>query len=90
MMGSTFKFIQFLKIFIFVLFIYFLWLCQVLNVVLWDLVPRPGIEPGPLNWECRVLASGAPEKSLLQLLSQLQLLLSTGPIAHRTEPDINI
>ena len=27
------------------------------------LVPRPGIEPGPLHWEHRVLATGPPGKS---------------------------
>ena len=28
-----------------------------------DLVPRPGIEPWPLHWECGVLAAGPPGKS---------------------------
>ena len=28
-----------------------------------DLVPWPGIEPKPLHWKCRVLATGPPERS---------------------------
>ena len=32
---------------------------------MWDLVPWPGTEPGPLHWECRVLTTGPPGKSLL-------------------------
>ena len=30
---------------------------------MWDLVPRPDMEPGPLNWEHGVLAAGPPGKS---------------------------
>ena len=30
---------------------------------MWDLVPWRGIEPRPLHWECRVLATGPPGKS---------------------------
>ena len=30
---------------------------------MWDLVPQPGIEPGPLHWERGVLAPGPAEKS---------------------------
>ena len=29
----------------------------------WDLVPWPGIKPGPLHWEHRVLATKPPRKS---------------------------
>ena len=36
-----------------------------LVVGMWDLVPWPGIEPGPLHWEHRVLTTGPPRKSLL-------------------------
>ena len=28
----------------------------------WVLVPRPGVEPGPLHWELRVLATRPPGK----------------------------
>ena len=30
---------------------------------MWDLVPWPGIKPGPLHWELRVLVIGPPGKS---------------------------
>ena len=47
----------------------FIWLCQVLigtlgiyNYGMWDLVPQPGNEPGPLDSEHRVLATGPPGK----------------------------
>ena len=30
----------------------------------WHLVTRPGIKAGPLHWECGVLATGPPGKSL--------------------------
>lgn len=33
-----------------------------------DLVPQPGIEPRTLHWECGVLATGPPGKSLSLLL----------------------
>ena len=39
----------------------------VFNCSTWDLVPRPGIEPGPLHWERGVLATGPPVKSLVSL-----------------------
>ena len=36
-----------------------------LSCGMWDLIPRPGIEPGsPLHWECGALATGPPGKSL--------------------------
>ena len=55
----------------------FNWLCWVFTVArgifscsiralscgMWDLVPRPGMEPGPLNWKHGVLAAGPPGKS---------------------------
>ena len=31
----------------------------------WDLVPRWGIEPGPLHWDQGVLATRPPRKSLI-------------------------
>ena len=58
----------------------FIWLCWVFFVThgvfdscgrwvpscgTWELVPWSGIEPGPLHWECGVLATGPPEKSLV-------------------------
>ena len=42
-----------------------------LSCGVWDPVLRPGVKPGPLLWECRVLDTGPPEKSLLLLLSHL-------------------
>ena len=41
-----------------------------LSYGMWDLVPWPGIEPGPLQWEGRVLATGPPGKSSLILFDQ--------------------
>ena len=35
---------------------------------MWDLVPWSGIEPGPLCWECGVLATRAPGKSPPEIL----------------------
>ena len=32
---------------------------------MWDLIPWPGMEPGPLCWELRILATGPPDKSRL-------------------------
>ena len=36
---------------------------KTLSCGMWDLVPRSGMEPGPLHWKCRVLATGLPGKS---------------------------
>ena len=36
---------------------------QDLSCGLQDLVPPPWMKPGPLQWECRVLATGPPGKS---------------------------
>ena len=48
-----------------------IWLCWVLlaawrifSCSMWDLDPWPGMNPEPLNWEHRVLATGPPGKSL--------------------------
>ena len=53
-----------------------MWLCWVFVVALrifsccmWDLVPWLGMEPGPLPCECRVLATGPPEKSPFEFLN---------------------
>ena len=35
-----------------------------LSCSLWDVVPWLESEPGPLQWECRVLATEPPGKSL--------------------------
>ena len=35
---------------------------------MWDLIPWPGTNPGPLHWECGVLATVLPVKSLERLL----------------------
>ena len=43
--------------------ILFNWLRQVFSCSMWDLVPWPGIERGPLNEECGVLTTGLPGKS---------------------------
>ena len=49
------------------LFIWLLWVMahRIFNLHcgMWDLVPWPGIKPGPLHWELRVLAAGPPGKS---------------------------
>ena len=52
-------------------FFKYIWLHQVSVVSwgifhcgMWDLVPQPGIKPGPLPWELRVPATGSPRKSL--------------------------
>ena len=39
--------------------------CYIQSLIcgLWDLVPRPGIEPRPLHWELGVLIAGPPGKS---------------------------
>ena len=38
---------------------------------MWDLVPRPGVKPGTLHWEHRVLATGPRGKSLMAGLGML-------------------
>ena len=30
---------------------------------MWNLVPCPGVEPGALHWECRILVTGPSGKS---------------------------
>ena len=39
----------------------------------WDLVPWPGIKPGPLHWERRVLTTGPPGKSQRSCVFELWL-----------------
>ena len=41
----------------------------------WDLVPRPGIEPGPLHWERGVLTTVPPGKSLLLLFLKHNMII---------------
>ena len=55
----------------------FIWLCWVLVVALrifccgmYDLIPWPGIEPWPLHWELRVLATGPLGKSQILFIFQ--------------------
>ena len=36
---------------------------QTLGCSMWDLVPWPGINPGLLHWELRILTTGSPRKS---------------------------
>ena len=38
---------------------------------MWDLVPWPGIEPGPLHWQHGVLATGPPGKSLFVVFTMV-------------------
>ena len=45
----------------------------------WDLAPLPGTEPGPLHWECGVLATGPPGKSLKCFSMSLHLLQAPFP-----------
>ena len=46
-----------------------------LSCGMWDLVLRPGIKPGPLHWECGVLATGPPGKSWSINFNQLFISL---------------
>ena len=50
------------------LFIYFS--AAGLSCSIWDLVPRPGIESGPLHWERGILATGPPRKSSKLYIAQ--------------------
>ena len=52
--------------------------CELL-VVAWDLVPWLEIEPGPLHWECSVLATGPPGKSPQSLSAHLSVFLLALP-----------
>ena len=42
---------------------------------MWDLVPWPGVEPGPRHWEHGALATGPPGKSLAQLTFNISYLI---------------
>ena len=46
--------------------IYFLFGCAGLCRSTQDPVPWPGLEPGPPRWQCGVLATGPPGKSLVE------------------------
>ena len=52
--------------------------CWIFSCSLWDPASWPGIEPGPLHWECRVLATGSPGKSLLYFLEWNNVTLGSG------------
>ena len=43
--------------------LWFLSVSRIFSCRGWDLVPWPRTEPGPLQWECRILAKGPPGKS---------------------------
>ena len=43
-----------------------------LSLVLWDTVTWPGVEPGPLRWECGFSAIGPPGKSVRHKIFSLQ------------------
>ena len=45
---------------------------RIFSCGIWDLVPWPGIEPRPLHWELRVLATGPPGKFPDGLVLNLQ------------------
>ena len=53
------------KIFIYLAALVLVVECRIFSCSMWDLVPRPGMEPSPLHWECRVLAIGPLGKSHL-------------------------
>ena len=60
--------IVFLDFVIFVVLFCLIFICLVvlsLSCNMWNLVSCPGPEPGPLRWECKVLATRPPGKSLL-------------------------
>ena len=44
---------------------------RTLSSSMWDLVPWPGIEPGPLHWKHGVLATGPPGKSLFVVFTMV-------------------
>ena len=39
--------------------------CGILCYSMWDLVSQPGMDLGPLHWECRVLANEHPGSPIL-------------------------
>ena len=70
---------------------------------MWDLVPWPGSNLGPLHWELRVLAVGPPGKSqevlyncpvmglfVVQLLSPVWLFATPWTAAHQASLSISI
>lgn len=52
---------------------------------MWALVPRPGMNPGPLHQERQVPATGPPEESLKCLYS-VSFLASIMPAGHKHVP----
>ena len=49
--------------------------CRVFSCSIWDLVPCPGIERGPLCWELRVLASGPAGNAATSYLKKDHLFI---------------
>ena len=49
---------------------------------MWDPVPWPGIEPGPLQWKLGVLATGSPGKSWYSFLTCWDFLFSGAGTWH--------
>ena len=47
----------------YLIFIYFLWLCQVPVAARGIRFPEQGLDLGPLHWEHGILATGPPGKS---------------------------
>ena len=54
------SFFFFKHVYLFVLVV----VCSIFSWDTWDLVPWPGIKPGPLQWEHSVLATGLPGEPL--------------------------
>ena len=75
-------FIYFLNIFIYECIHLFGW-TRFFSCGMWDLVPDHRLNPGPQHWECKVLATGPPGKSLLSIYFNpfLPLWLSTSPLS---------
>lgn len=67
---------------------------------MWDPVPQPGSNPGPLHWECRALAIGPPEVPKLHssisdssakkdgILIFVQILFHFKPLRLMQEADV--
>ena len=62
-----------------------------LSCGMWDLVPWPGIEPGPLHWVCGVLIIGPPDViAVLQPLNLVWLSSTPWTAACQASPSITI
>ena len=49
--------------------------CRLFSCSMWDIFPRPGMEPRPLHWEHGVLATGPPRR-FLNMQTTLNFLLT--------------